>query len=86
MLFLCLHTNGLLVQTEYKDGALNPHYVGGFRRALYGVLHDLNPYGQAAQLSAWEVWNPMRAVVCNLLWITGMSSLGCILFRRKDVK
>ena len=51
MLFLCLHTNGLLVQTEYKDGALNPHYVGGFRRALYGVLHDLNPYGQAAQLS-----------------------------------
>ena len=48
MLFLCLHTNGLLVQTEYKDGALNPHYVGGFRRALYGVLHDLNPYGQAA--------------------------------------
>lgn len=86
MLFLCLHTNGLLVQTEYRDGALNPHYAGGFRRALYGVLHDLNPYGQAAQLSAWEVWNPARAAACNLLWITGMSYAGCALFQRKDVR
>lgn len=48
MLMLSLHTNQLLVQTEIKDGLPNPHYVGGFRRALYGVLHDLNPYGQAA--------------------------------------
>ncbi len=85
MLFLCLHTNQLLVQTEYKDGVLNPHYVGGFRRTVYGVLHDLNPCGQAAQLSSWEVWNPARVYVINLFWMIGTSALGCALFKRKDI-
>lgn len=86
MLFLCLHTNSLLVQTEYKNGVLNPHYVGGFRRMLYGVLHDLNPCGQAAQLSSWEVWTPTRAAVCDAAWVIGAFVLGCMLFRRKDIK
>lgn len=85
MLFLCLHTNEVLVQTEYKDGVLNPHYVGGFRRAICGVLHDLNPCGQAAQLSAWEVWHPARAMLLDLLMVAGASALGCALFQRKDI-
>lgn len=86
MLFLSLHTNQLLVQTEFKNGLPNPHYVDGFRRALYGVLHDLNPCGQAAQLSSWEVWNPVRVVICNLLWMLAVSTAGCLRFNKKDVK
>lgn len=86
MLFLCLHTNQLLVQTEYKGGVLNPHYVGGFRRTLYGILHDLNPSGQAAQLSAWDYFHPLQGILCNVLWLFGMSVLGCVLFDRKDLK
>lgn len=85
MLFLCLHTNEVLVQAEYKDGLLNPHYVGGIRRALCGILHDLNPCGQAAQLSAWKVWHPIRASLFNLLMIASTSSLVCMLFNRKDI-
>ena len=86
MLFLCLHTNEILVQTEYKDGLLNPHYVGGIRRAICGILHDFNPCGQAAQLSAWKVWNPIRAMLVNLLMITGSAALGCAIFCGKDIK
>ncbi len=86
MLFLCLHTNEVLVQTEYKDGVLNPHYLGGVRREICSLLHDINPCGQAAQLSAWEVWHPIRALLISLLVIAGTSALGCLLFRRKDVK
>ena len=86
MLFLCLHTNEVLVQTEYKDGVLNPHYVGGVRREICSLLHDINPCGQAAQLSAWEVWHPIRALLISLLVIAGSSAMGCLLFRRKDVK
>lgn len=86
MLFLSLHTNQLLVQTEYKDGILNPHYVGGVRRALYGFLHDLNPTGQAAQLSTWEYWNPLRGIACDILWIAGAGISGSLSFRRKDIK
>jgi len=86
MLFLCLHTNEVLVQTEYRDGLLNPHYVGGLRRALCRFLHDLNPCGQAAQLSAWEVWHPLRGAVSDLLVIAGSTVLGCALFRGKDIR
>lgn len=86
MLFLCLHTNQQLVQTELKDGAPNPHYVGGVRRALYGVLHDLNPCGQAAQLSSWKTWSPARMIVCDLLWTAGVPALGCAAFDGKDIR
>lgn len=86
MLFLCLHTNEILVQTEYKDGVLNPHYVGGIRRWICSVLHDLNPCGQAAQLSAWMVWHPVRAMSFNVLVIGVSSALGCVLFHKKDIK
>lgn len=86
MLFLCMHTNEILVQTEYKEGILNPHYVGGLKRILYGVVHDLNPCGQAAQLSAWEVWHPVRGLLIDLLMIIVLSVLGCRLFQKKDIK
>lgn len=86
MLFLSIHTNQLLVQTEFKNGLPNPNYMSGLRRTVYSVLHDLNPCGQAAQLSSWKVWNPIRTVICDLLWILGASRFGCALFRKKDIK
>ena len=85
MLLLCLHTNEILVQPEYRDGVLNPHYVGGFRRTLCSLLHDLNPCGQAAQLSAWEVWHPVRAQMFNLITMILSAVLGCRLFHEKDI-
>lgn len=86
MLFLAIHTNGKLVQPEYKDGAMNPNYVGGMRRTVYGILHDLNPCGQVAQLSTWEVWHPIRITLSNLAMVSVASVLGCMLFERKDIK
>lgn len=85
MLFLCLHTNQALVQPEYKDGVLNPHYVGGAKRIIYGVLHDLNPTGQAAQLSAMECFHPVRFLICDILW-GAVAVVGCAIFRKKDIK
>lgn len=85
MLFLCLHTNEVLVQAEYKDGVLNPRYVSGIRREICSVLHDLNPCGQAAQLSAWEVWHPIRSVCLNILMLICLTALGCRLFQIKDI-
>ncbi len=86
MLFLSLHTHQLLVQTPYRDGVRNPHYTDGFRRVLYGILHDLNPCGQAAQLTCWNVWNPLRAAFCSLLWVMGAALAGCTFFQKKDIK
>ncbi len=85
MLVLAMRTNSVLVQTQYKDGILNPKYVDGFQRALNSILHDLNPCGQAAQLSSWEVWHPIRMIIIDISLLFGLSVLGCLLFKRKDI-
>lgn len=85
-LVLCLHTNQILVRPEFKDGLPNLHYAIGLRRTIYGILHDVNPYGQAAQLSSWRVWNPVRMVLCDLIWIVGIPALCRILFDRKNIQ
>ena len=86
MLFLSLHTNQVMVQPEYKNGLLNPHYVRGPLKAVYAILHDCNPTGQAAQLSAMHVFQPVRWIVCDLLWMLAAAVLGTTLFQRADIR
>lgn len=86
MLFLCLYTNQTLVQSEFKNGILNPHYVSGIKRMIYELLHDFNPTGQAAQLSEMNFLNPVRFVISDLV-LTGITCIiGIIGFGRKDIK
>ena len=85
LLVACLHTNQVMVQPAFKNGAPNPAYVDGLAKVVYGVLHDLNPSGQAAQLSAMEVFRPIRCVLCDLLWIL-IAGAGCALFNRKNIQ
>lgn len=85
LLVVCLHTNQVMVQPVYKDGIPNPAYVDGFTKVVYGVLHDLNPSGQAAQLSAMEVFKPIRCILCDLLWLL-IAGVGCTVFNRKNIQ
>lgn len=86
LLCLCLHTNQVMVQPEYKDGVLNPAYVDGFGKVLYAIFHDLNPSGQAAQLSAMDVFSPVRWMCCDLLWVIAAAGVGTALFRRANIR
>ena len=86
MLFLSLHTNSILVQTEYESGVLNPHFVNGLKKAAYEFLHDLNPTGQAVQLSMMQCLNTVRYVLVDVGLIVLTSALGSFAFRRKDIK
>lgn len=85
MLFLCLHTNQILMQQEYKNGVLNPHFVNGIWRVLYGILHDINPMGQVAQLSAMEYFNSFRWICCDVFWVLVGVVFGNIVFQRKNI-
>ncbi|MBE5875078.1 MAG: ABC transporter permease [Lachnospiraceae bacterium] len=85
MLFACLHTNQTMVQPEYKNGVPNPAYVDGVVKTVYAVLHDLNPFGQAAQLSAMEVFDPVRWFICDLGWVLA-AGIGCAFFNRKNIQ
>lgn len=85
LLFASLHTNQVMVQPEYKNGALNPAYVDGFAKSVYALLHDLNPTGQAAQLSTMNIFRPVRFFFCNLIWILSTGA-GMVLFNRKNIQ
>ena len=84
MLFVSLQTNQILVQPAYKNGVPNPVYVEGFAKTLYAIVHDLNPTGQAAQLSAMHIFHPLRWIVCDLAWVLA-AGIGIPLFRKKDI-
>lgn len=86
MLFLCLHTNQAIVQQPYKNGMVNPHYIDGIKRALYEILHDMNPFGQVAQLSAMTCLNQIRWMVFDILWVVIAVGLGEVFFERKDIR
>lgn len=85
MLFACLHTNQIMVQPEYKEGVLNPAYVDGMKKTVYAFLHDFNPSGQAAQLSAMHIFQPIRWLLCDFIWIVA-AGVGSILFRHADIR
>lgn len=85
LLCACLHTNQVMVQPEYKNGIPNPAYVDGTAKVIYGFLHDLNPSGQAAQLSAMHIFHPGRWILCDFLWVL-IFGAGCSVFRRKNIQ
>lgn len=85
LLFLCLHTNDTLVQKEIVNGAFNPHYVQGVKRIVYETLHDINPTGQVAQLSAMRFLNPVRFILVDVVLIPAMTAFGIWRFYQKDI-
>ena len=85
LLFASLHTNQIMVQAEYKNGAPNPAYVDGFVKRVYAAAHDLNPTGQAAQLSTMDIFHPVRWFFCDLAWILSAGA-GMVIFNRKNIQ
>lgn len=86
MLLLALHTNSILVQPPYKNDAVNSHYVSGIVRQVYLLLHNLNPTGQAAQLSAWQVPQPEYSGLCSFLLAAISAVVSCRGFKNKDIR
>ena len=71
MLILCLHTNQVMIH--------HPNIV-------YGMLHDINPMGQAAQLSMMKYLSLSRWIGCDVFWILTAWTLGNQFFEHKDIK
>ena len=86
MLFLCLHTNQTLMQAARTESAANPFYGRGAKRILYLVLHDLNPSGQAAQLSSMQCLHALRFLAMDLLWVCASVFAGPRLLQRMDIR
>ncbi|MBP3656099.1 MAG: hypothetical protein J6K32_05305 [Clostridia bacterium] len=86
LLFAALHTNQIVVQQPMKNGAPNPHYVSGVTRYTYEWMHDLNPTGQAAQLSSMDCRSPLRLIVSNVMWMILCIGIGGTGFAKKNIR
>lgn len=86
LLFAALHTNQVVVQQPIKNGVPNPHYVSGVTRYVYEWLHDLNPTGQAAQLSSMDCQSPLRWMVSNVMWFILSIGIGGTVFAKKNIR
>lgn len=86
MLFAAPHTNQMVIQQPIKDGLPNPHYVSGVARHVYIWLHDLNPTGQAAQLSSMSCQSPLRWIGVNAAWMALAVGAGGVFFAKKDIR
>lgn len=85
MLLMCLHTNQVLSQAAFVDGVRNPAYAEGAKRVVYLLLHDVNPTGQAAQLSAMQCLNAVRFVAVDFAWV-GIAAACLPAFLRQDIR
>ena len=64
----------------------NPGYLSGVKREIYQFLLDVNPVGQAVQLSSLELVYPVRIVIYDLCIMGLTCLLGLAVFRKKDIK
>jgi len=85
LLFAALHTHQIVVQQPMKNGAPNPHYVSGVARYVYEWLHDLNPTGQAAQLSSMNCLSPLRWIGLNVMWLLLSTGIGRAVLSKKNI-
>ena len=86
MLYISLTTNSALSAPEFKDGIKNIHYVGDGKRIIYEFLHNVNPTGQAAQLSMMKINNKTLFIVVDIIFDFICAAFGMFAFNQKDFK
>ena len=73
-------------QVIFTDPYPNPRHITGTKRAVYELIYDILPIGQAFQISENACAHPARLPIFSLLLTLVTSAAGAILFRRKDLK
>ena len=68
------------------EPAPNPLYLSGTIRLICQCAMEFFPSGQALLLSDVSMENPLRAMILGVVFTMMVLSLGCILFRKKDIK
>ncbi len=86
MLYIALQTNAVLAAPEFKDGAVNIHYVRGMKRSIYEWLYNINPTGQTAQLSMMKIEHTGRFIIVDVVSALVCGTAGTLIFRQKDLK
>lgn len=73
-------------QFVMQEPTPNPLYLSGTVRMICQCVLELIPSGQALLLNEVAIESPVRAILLSLIFTVSVLTLGCSLFRRKDVK
>lgn len=76
--------DGSFVQRE--ELTPNPNYLTGTKRVVYEYIRDVNPGGQALQLSRMDNTNLWPMALYSAIIVIVSTGLGLVFFRRKDLK
>ena len=73
--------------TQTEEPAPNRNYIpeGSPKRIICEFLNDFMPGGQSIQIMG-RADEMIRFCIYDLVWIVGLSGMGVLLFRRKDLK
>lgn len=63
----------------------NPRYIDGALRSIFAMLLDILPTGQSVSLAFLES-RPTTMILSSVAVTTGITVLGIVLFRKKDLK
>lgn len=100
MLFVASYIGGRLDEPEmiadailYQDGGViqseayaNPRYLEGNIRTVLEWIYDLLPAGQGARLSNLETQRLERLPYLSLALGAGVSALGFVFYRKRDIR
>lgn len=73
-------------QLVMLDPTPNPLYLSGTPRLLCQYAMELIPGGQTLLLNDVSMEDPVRAVFLSVVFTVFVLGIGCILFRKKDIK
>lgn len=75
--------NGVTVEEPEQK---NPYYISGKKRQAYEFLQELTPGGQVIQISEMGAKKPEMLILYDGIILLASTSVGILLFRRKDLR
>ena len=82
--YVAVNEYGVPTQIEEEQ---NPRYIGGVRRQVLLVLHNVNLTGQTSQISNLDFLTaPPEMMFCSTGVLLVTTGIGILIFKRKDMK
>ena len=78
-----MYVNNEIVMSE---PVANPMYLSGTARLICEYAMEFLPSGQALLLSNVCMENAVRAILLGVVFTVSVLIIGCVVFRKKDIK
>lgn len=74
------------VEAPVGETVANPDYIGGALRSVFQMSLNVLPTGQSVNIAFLKVEHPYIMILSSVAVTVGVTALGIVLFRNKDMK